>query len=151
MKDKINTKKSIIVIFTIAIITIVLTGVLYKTYTNEGIVDYNEIPMHIKVTNTTTIGFNTQTDALYFGTVPRGYGSAVRKFDVKNNFDHIVNVEIYATGSELAQWISINNNYTFTLLPKEDKRIEITATVPNNTNIGNYSAELIIKMFKIKE
>lgn len=150
MNSKINSKKVLIILLSLAIITIILTSVVYKIHSNEGVVKYKEIPMHIKVTNSSTIGFNTQTDALYFGTVPAGYGSSVRKFYLTNDLDYEVVVKIMAQGDELAQWVRLNSNNTFNLKPHEVKNIEITADVPNNTIVKEYNASLIIKMFKLK-
>jgi len=150
-KNKLNLSKfyTILLLALIAALTIFATAVLYKYNYNKKIVFAQEIPMQITVVNESRIGFNTQTDALYFGIVPMGYGSSVRKFEIINTNNFSVNVDINSYGSELSDWIALNiDEDRLELKNYEKKTIEITANVPQNVSTGNYTAKLSIIMIR---
>lgn len=95
--------------------------------------------MQVEVTYTKTIAIKLNADALYFGRVRPTY-SAVRKFNITNNENAVVNVRLITAG-EMKDWVSVSEN-NFRLKAGEQRFIEATVAVPANISEGNYSGKM---------
>ena len=105
-------------------------------------VEYISVGMHLKVAD--YMGFNVDTDAMYFGTV--GPGSvAERDLEVNNELSVPREVVVQLSG-ELAPWVKPDEG-TFILAPNENRSIKFTASPPEDAEFGEYNGTitLIIK------
>jgi hypothetical protein len=128
MKEKYK-KILLAIIFLSALCTYIILNFLSE----QKIVDYK---MQLIVGN--HIGFDLNTSVITFGMVTPS-GSAVRHLDLKNG-EQKNKFQILAFGG-LAGWIKLSEN-DFILQPYEKRTLNITAQVPENADLGNYSGTL---------
>jgi len=137
MKRKTMTKKT-------AATLLLLTAILGVVWT-MGMLSLNyrtkEFDMHLEVSD--MVGFNVDTDALYFGAGPPG-SVHLRDIRVWNDEDVTEIVKIKTEG-ELAKYVRIEES-KFELTPNETRRITLTAIVPGNAQNGTkYAGKVIIQ------
>jgi len=132
--------KRIISIFLLAIIISVMLTVIY--YFGIVLIEVEEFDMDILIGD--NVGFNTNTDALHFGTVYAG-GRSTRSINVHNQNDFPIEVVIKMEG-EVSDWILIANN-NIILEPGSNTSIKFTADTPADVKKGAYQgkAKILIK------
>jgi len=140
MKSKKRIRKLIILIIGLIIIAAVILNII-MFYESSKVYQTEELGIFVKVDNYT--GFNVDTGALYFGTVPAS-GKATRLVRI-SNLDKASRVILTAGG--LAEWIILPNG-TLSLNPGESIELPVTLAVPANTPIGEYSGKLTIRFVK---
>jgi hypothetical protein len=92
------------------------------------------VPMDITVAN--KIGFNTDTDALHFGTVYPG-GEARRTIVIRNSNDFPVSVDIGVFG-DISGWVTVHDRL-FTIGPMDNSSVDFTVDTPDGTEPGTYT------------
>jgi len=100
------------------------------------------LDMYLTVANYT--GFNVNTSALFFGTIPPG-SQSTRELSITNSGNTTTRVELQPS-SELAAIVSIAET-GFSLAPGENRSVAVTATVPIDMPYGNYTGKLLIQYF----
>ena len=123
-----------------ASITITLTVILI-IFIFLQIPSVERLRADVAVSNDNMTGFNTNTDALYFGSMASG-NTGERKFFVINSKDYAASIKIGAHG-EAAGWLQfIPDN--FNLDKKERKEVLARMRVPADAAEGNHTAEVLI-------
>ncbi len=101
-----------------------------------------ELDVFVKVSNYT--GFNVDTDAIYFGTLPNS-GKSTRIVQIANS-DRESKVMLDATGMA-SEWIIITNK-TFIMRPGETANIPISIIIPSDAPEGSFDGRLRIRFIK---
>lgn len=96
------------------------------------------LDMHLEIGD--RLGFNLDTDALYFGKVIPGTSSVTKFANVSNTEDYPVVVNIKMCG-ELGEWVIISED-KFVLKGGEVKELSLSALPPEGTPFGNYTGKL---------
>ncbi len=102
-----------------------------------------KIDMDLIVDDTKIIGINPDTDALHFGTVPRK-GSSTRKFNIANNKDYPLFINISLEGN-FVEWINMSKN-NFILEPRESELIAFTVKVPEDAPFKVYNSTAYVSL-----
>jgi len=105
--------------------------------------DYLELDSYLTIG--TNLGFNVDTDALYFGTVPPGL-SASRSVYINESNCGKVKVIIKVEG-EFKDWVTISDN-GFILLREEGKSVDFQVNVPNDAVFGDYNSKVKFYFWK---
>ncbi len=124
---------------TLALI-LALVYMLYKSPIE--VIDYD---MHIEVGD--NVGFNLDTDKIYFGTVYPG-GGAERNITLTNIHDITLTTQITLSG-DLKEWVVLSDN-NFLLDPSKSKDITVYVTTPENTTYGNYTGKMKVRLLRSK-
>ena len=123
---------------------------LYVNYTNPGnrtlvfsdntsIFNINSSTGLINFTASVyDVGFNLNTDKLYFGTVMPG-GSGKRAINIFHNYTYPIKVKIFITGY-ISNWVKADKT-EFTVQPNETINVPFTVNVPKGTPYGNYTGK----------
>jgi len=135
-----NTKNLLFVSLIIILVFSAGTVYIYNYLHKPEII---EIAMDLVVEDTKIIGVNPDTDALHFGTIPRK-GSSTRKFNIANNKDYPLFINISLEG-DFVQWINISKN-NFILEPKESELIKFTVKVPGNAISKIYNGTAYVSL-----
>ncbi|HIJ99790.1 TPA: hypothetical protein H1011_03130 [archaeon] len=132
-KSKKIPEFSVIVVFLAVLAALIaLSGPSYEY-------ELQKLDMHLTVGN--RLGFNVDSDAVYFGTIFPG-GTSTREITIFNNETRDAYVTIGAKG-ELSGWVSLSRN-NFTIPGKSGTSFKVTASPPGSAAQGNYSAVLQI-------
>jgi len=91
------------------------------------------------------VGFNIDTEALFFGTMGPG-GSGMRYISIVNKGDSQMRVEFQASG-ELGRFVSVSSS-GFVVAPGENTTVNIVAQMPFDTPYGDYTGKLAILYYK---
>lgn len=126
-------------IFLLVLVVIATAAAVAIFYSFFVIKEIKTIEMHVKVDD--YVGFNLDTDKLYFGTVMPG-GSAKRSIKISNHYGYEIKVKIY-TGGIISNWVYLNNT-KFILQPNETIDVPFTVNVPKDTPYGNYTGKIKI-------
>lgn len=129
-------KKYILILLLVVILSVPFLTLLM-------IVEVTEIPTTVTVGS--ELGFNVDTDKLYFGTLVRG-GSAERSLDIAN-FDCKKCFVVVSKEGEIAKWITLSDN-KFIMRNGEGKSIIVDLNVPNNADEGVYTGNIKIVFWK---
>ena len=105
--------------------------------------DYEELNVYVTVEN--IVGFNADTDALYFGTMPPG-GIGNRDIFLFNDDCDKCRVSLKGDG-EIANWLSISDN-NFVMFKGDNKTINVKVYIPSDAEYDNYTAKLKIYFWK---
>ncbi len=136
-----KVKKFIYLLVIIIALSITLTYISYKGFYKDIKID--EINMDLNVTSRkNAYGVNIDSDAIHLGMLPLGAAST-RHLDIVNNYNYTILFYITKDNSELSSIVDINPNY-FVLKPKENKTIDVSATVPENFKPKHYYGKLNI-------
>ena len=139
MKKGKSTRKIIITISIISIL-ISLTLLSYHFLTAEEVQEITILDMQLAVSN--SLGFNVDTDKIYFGDMPPGVAGKKKIVIPNNNYDRS-RIDIKASG-EIAEWVSVSEN-SF-ILEKDDFRlIEVRVDVPLDARYKEYESKLIVQ------
>ncbi len=106
--------------------------------------DLQALPMHITVGD--RMGFNTGTEALYFGTVIPP-GSSTRYINVSHDERFPMKLKITTSG-EMSEWMHVSEN-NFVVNPGQTKTIKVMAQIPKDVPLGNYTGTLYIDFKKV--
>ena len=137
-----NTKMFLIT----AVILVLLFIVAYTTVNGPKPIEIKTYDMDVSVASGKVVGVNVDADAIHFGKVPVDQtAESMRGINVMNG-EIKTNVQLRTTGI-LGKWVSVSQN-NFTLEPKQTHTINVTATIPGETPLGNYTGTLIIEFFK---
>ncbi|MCX6774841.1 MAG: hypothetical protein NTY99_01985 [DPANN group archaeon] len=139
--------KKIFALIVVVCAAILASFLAYLYYSPLAVVEYD---MHVYVGD--KIGFNLDTDKLWFGIIPPGAGGS-RNVSISNDYYAPVKVKMTASG-DLAKWAGIANGTTnpFILQPNETKSIQIVVNIPANLNKSNttaYTGELRAYSYRI--
>ncbi|HII15977.1 MAG TPA: hypothetical protein HA362_06720 [Nanoarchaeota archaeon] len=132
----------------VIIILILLTmGTTLLIYDILATMDIKDIGMDLRVGG--SLGFNADTDKMWFGMTNPG-GSSARRIIVTNDFDFPITVRLMPIG-ELKGYTSISENNVL-LQPDEGREISISILVPAGMPYGNYTGimRVISKKARIK-
>jgi len=121
------------ILLVLVFLSALCTYIILNFLSEQKIVDYK---MQLIVGN--HIGFDLNTSVITFGMVIPS-GNAVRHLDLKNG-EQKNKFQILAFG-DLAGWIKLSEN-DFVLQPYEKRTLNITAQVPKNADLGNYTGTL---------
>jgi len=114
----------------IVIVLLVLFSFLFSS---------KEVDMFVKVDN--YVGFNTDTSALYFGTVAPG-NSAFKFLD----FSSVNKVKVIIVPfGKIKKWVSFSEN-NFVL--QGNKSVKISINIPKNTEFREYTGKLKLYFLK---
>ena len=123
----------------VLLVFIVLLSVIAVLFYIYLPVETKIVKMQVFVSNYT--GFNVDTDALYFGTVP-GKGTAERSFSIDNTLDIDLFVHLSTEGN-ISSFVSISKN-DFPIKAKSSDKVKITVNIPDGIEKGEYSGELYV-------
>ena len=133
-----NKTKLIIIVLIVCSITAFLTVFLTVSYERP----YVSYDMYLTVGD--YVGVNTDTDALWFGTVMPG--------EMGNRWININSTEqskvVLEVSGELASWVSVSDN-NFIVESGENKSIKVTALVLETAKYGDYAGKLNIYFRKV--
>lgn len=132
-----------IVVGFIVLLIIALFAIIVRDVPN------NRLNLYLTIEDSQILGFNSDYNpgAVYFGTMPPNAINAFRNVTITNDFENDRKVELVTIG-DLESWISYSEN-GFILKPKEVKDVTLTATIPENPKIGNYTGELLVYLRKV--
>ena len=123
---------------TLILILIILVVFLFFFKNKTLLCDYVELDSYLVIGD--SLGFNVDTDAIYFGTTIPG-SSVSREVYLNNTLCEKAKVVIDVEG-DLKNWISISDN-RFILLKEEGKSVEFTVSPPEDVEKGNYSSKIM--------
>ncbi len=128
--------KVILVILIAVLLTAGITSIAYSFY---KILDYKEFDISVQVTKEKHIGFNLDPGVFNFGKVPLG-STAKRNATMNHKYPDEIIVRMKVSGN-VRELINLDKNY-FLLEPNVVEQIEVSAKIPSNQTLGNYSGKL---------
>lgn len=129
----------ILYICIIGIIAIALSFALTKIIFLEA----HDIPMDVNVGS--GIGFNTDTDAIHFGTIPRG-NMGSRNITIENS-EHASARILIKTYGEISGWVDVSEN-NFVLKKGEKRDVKFTIILPEGIEKKKYSGTARIMLMR---
>jgi hypothetical protein len=126
-----NARRQLIVLVLVFILGSMLTLCVYYMFI---VIQVRTIPMDVTIAD--RIGFNTNTDALHFGTVYAG-GESQRTIAVTNNNSFPVTVSIINEGS-LSDFVDVNVA-RFVVDPTTNTSVVYTCAPPMAAEAGSYN------------
>ena len=141
-KSKLNFK------FTIAIVIILMSIIFFLVALNLDsflILQKQEIPVSVRISNYTAINITKDSDILSLGTVKKGTSAGPRNISIENsrNFPTIVEIEIKGDIAPLLIFDKV-----IYLEAKENREFSISTKFIEDEKFGDYSGILIIKFKK---
>ena len=125
-------------LFFLLILAILATAAAIAIFYSFYVIkEVKTIDMHVKVED--YVGFNLDTDKLYFGTVMPG-GSAKRSISIFHNYTYPVKVKIFIQGY-ISNWVKADKT-EFTVQPNEKLDVPFNVYVPKETPYGNYTGKI---------
>jgi len=128
-------KEAMLLIF----LVVIVAGLVSISYNYFFVLEVNEIDFQVNVEN--RLGFNVDTDKLYFGTT---YPGGVGKREVFiENYDYPkvrVNIKVYG---DINEWVSVDANH-FVLEQGESKSVIFYVNVPKDAEYQNYEGKIKI-------
>jgi len=122
------------------IVTIIAIPVLLLTLTSFILIkEVKTLDMQLKVDN--NIGFNIDTDKIYFGTIPPG-NTGARRVNIENMEYKKVISRIKLTG-ELKDWVTVSHN-NFRLEKGESQEVTVDISIPEDAEKKDYEGRFII-------
>lgn len=138
-RKKKNTIATLVTIFFVTSIILFTISVTLAAVVQEFKI------LDIRLTVANHLGFNTDTDKLYLGTVPRG--NIASRYILVENKEYEKSVIRLKISGELKNWITVSEN-NFVLKKGESKLIKVEAIVPENAELKNYKSRLVITFTK---
>jgi hypothetical protein len=135
-------KRLRLVLILVAVLLLGIFGTI-MIYYNYYILDYKVVDTYVKVISPGVGGFNTDKDALRFGSVPVG-SSGERYFIFHTNEDAVVKI---VPSGDMVRFFSLSD-YNFFLAKDDTKQIVADINIPEGTALGNYSGEINIYFFR---
>ncbi len=97
--------------------------------------------LDIQLTVANHLGFNTDTDKLYLGTIPQGNtGSRSIVIENKEYKKSVIRLKVFG---ELKNWVTVSEN-NFVLQKGESKTVKIEVSVPEDAEQKDYQSWLVI-------
>ena len=118
------------------LVILAVAAVVAIFYSFFVIKDIKTIDMHVKVDD--YVGFNLNTEKLYFGTVMPG-AAGLRGVNIFSNYTYPVKVKIFVQGY-ISNWVKPDKT-EFTVQPNETVNVQFTVYVPKGTHYGNYTGK----------
>lgn len=139
-----RAKKKTITLLVVWFFTISIIFLTASLTLSTLVQEFKNLDVRLTVAN--HLGFNTDTDKLYLGTVPRG-NTASRSVIIENNEykKSIVRLKVFG---ELKNWITVSEN-NFVLKKGESKIVKVEANVPEDAELKNYESRLVIFFTRI--
>lgn len=131
-----NSKKLIIILICIMLLSISATFSFYSFYVIE---DKKSIYMDLTISDHG--GFNLDPDALHFG-MSMSPGKVERAFNVSHKSDHPLLVEVTFVG-DLGEWAEAEEN-SFILEPNVNKPVNVIIIIPEGVEMGDYDGHVIV-------
>ena len=91
-----------------------------------------------------TVGFNGDTDAIWFGIVPPG-GTGIKHINIAADETGEFVIKLHG---ELASWVSVSDN-NFILNRGENRSVSIFASVPLDAKYRDYNGTLEVYIRKV--
>ncbi|MBW2993769.1 hypothetical protein KY317_04305 [Candidatus Woesearchaeota archaeon] len=135
--------KIILLTALVVLLTVIITCFVYNLI---SIFDIKTYDYYITVSEKGEIGLNIDTDALYFGAIPRG-NSGGRYIHIVNSHKEPLRIVIKTSGKG-SEWIEPQEN-AFILNSNQNKTVAIIAKIPKATAVGEYSGTLSVFFKKI--
>ncbi len=133
--------KKINISILLLIIAVTILVNLITFYESRKIYQTEDLDMFISVSNYT--GFNADTGAIFFGTVPPA-GKATRMIRIATG--EKPSKVVIQTEGDMARWVTLANT-TMLLAPNETIEIPVSAIIPENVSYGFYTGRLRIWFF----
>ncbi len=130
-----------LLIFILAAVTSFITFIVIE---RNRIVQVETYPMQVRITDEDKIGMNADPDGFYFGGLRRGMGAG-REFWIQQVEEDVM-ISIIKKG-EMAKWVGHPNE--FIVRKGEEKKIELTISIPQDAPLGNYTGEVIVILKKV--
>jgi len=131
--------------FILVILAVILTSTATSFLMDRSrIIQADEYPMDVKVTDNGIIGINVDSDGLHFGSPGRG-GSSEREIIV-NNVQEDVLATITKSG-EIAGWVSSPKNVI--IKKGEETSLVFSINIPLNASLGNHTGKAVIVLRKM--
>jgi len=99
----------------------------------------------MQLTVSDTLGFNIDTNAVYFGKATPN--SMVKRDIIVNNNLMERALVVFEKSGELAGWVTPSLN-EFYLNPGESKSVTLTAKIPNDAKMAEYSGKIVVYFMK---
>ena len=131
--------KNLFFLFVIVILVSIAVSVLLIQKTSL----YSYKRLKIDFTIGDHLGFNTDQDALHFGTLQQG-NRGFREFDIKNMDCNKCKVSLISN----LDWISLSDN-DFILNKNQGKTITAYLTIPSAAKDGKYEGYLDIYLWRV--
>ena len=130
-------KKYKIITLALVLIFILVAGAMlfYNFFIVQDVIHYK---MQYELVESTDIGVNVDTDAIYFGRSKVG-GTSKRKVEISNNNDYPVIVSIKTKGN-ISSMVSVTIN-DFIMEPYEGRNITYYAKSTKETPLGEYTGD----------
>ena|SRR3989338_2941380 len=130
-----NIRDKWIILATLLVLTMILS-VIYSSWPKCSALGGFEASVQVKGMDSgrSLLGFNTDQDALKFGTVSPG---AWVKRSVYAQYKHKADVKVFMTG-DLAPWVRIEPN-NFSIVPNQTQQVFFELNVPLDIADGNYT------------
>lgn len=137
-------KKHTITILAIALIIISVILMVVSLTFLVVIQEVRTLDMRLTVAN--RLGFNVDTDKVYFGAIPPG-NNGLRRVVIENKEykRSVVRLKIYG---EFKKWVTVSEN-NFALKKGESKIIELKVTTPKDAELKDYKNKLIITFTRL--
>lgn len=133
-------------ITTLVIIFFLISIILFSASLTFSAIAQEFKTLDIQLTVANHLGFNTDTDKLYLGTMPRG-NMASRSVLIENKEyeKSVVRLKVFG---ELKNWVTVSEN-NFVLKKGESKTVKIEANVPEDAELKDYESRLVIFFTRI--
>lgn len=123
-----------IFLFITFLIITTLTSLFYIFYVIKDIIEFD---MDVEVDN--KIGFNLDSDAIHFGTVPAG-NKITRYMSINHSRGKPIRIGLKAFG-EMGKWLDYSDN-GFVLEKNKKRIITLTLYVPEDASVSKYNGKL---------
>jgi hypothetical protein len=121
---------------------VVILAIIYLLTLRDAGWETQQMAMYLTVGE--HVGFNINTSALYFGTVPPG-GNSMRELTLSSHeIDYTKIVHLSFIGG-LAAWSQSGSN-DFELPPGQNVTVKITVSAPADAAEGDYTGALVVSM-----
>lgn len=136
-------KNSLLIIGAVILLLVLVGG--YFVFVNPANQTIGQKSFGMFLTVGDRVGFNIDSNAVYFGKTLPG-SMAKRDLIVSNDFEERVLVIVETTG-DFSKWVSWSES-NFYLNPNDVKNITLTASVPNNAQLGDYFGSVTVYFVK---
>ncbi len=141
--QKKGNKRRLLILLSIAVLfTIAIIEFIYFFYAIEYVKTYE---LFLRVDDRIGLNVDVESSRIDLGIVPPG-GSVKREFAIANNGTKPLAGGITVRG-DLAKFISAERD--FIIGGNEIKRVSLIASVPRDTQIGNYTGKMILVVKRI--
>lgn len=132
-------KKNTVTRIAIVFITIFVISLVISLTFLAVIQEVRTLDIRLAVAN--RLGFNIDTDKIYFGTIPPE-NSGQRRVIIENREyrKSVIRLKVYG---ELKDWVTVSDN-NFALKKGESKTVALKVAIPKDAELKDYKSKLII-------